>query len=233
MGRESLEVGKARRGSRSNHDFTVTLKARYVTGIILASCMSVNYLMSEEYLFEITFYPADIVFASAVELLGRCINGNESDRKITKDLNTGFQWLADPGIDKYQSVQEDHILVKTSLEYSIKTLIAIRHFSAHGQAVKKHEIDDRDYLILEKLPPLIGNGMQAYLTELTSNETLGICLARAEIEPYRSRPIVESRGNQIDVFRDDMELYPASIGNFLRNKLDWSCKRPPLLFGDI
>lgn len=211
----------------------LTLKARYVTGVILASCLCIDDLMKEDYLVEITFYPAYMVFASAVELLGRCINGNTST-KAKNDLKAGFQWLAAPQIDTYQSIQENHILIETSPQYpySIKALVALRNFSAHGQAALQLDIEDVDYLILEKMPLLIGNGMQAYLTELKSNEKLSAQLAHARIKPYRSRPILESCGPFQPGFPDDAALYPASIGNFLRDEMNWSCKERPLQLGD-
>jgi hypothetical protein len=228
----------------------LTIKARYVVGIILGACRSVSILLDEKNLISTTFYPAYVVFASAVELLGRCIDGNRTSYKTTDDLRTGFQWLCAPQATAYASVlAPNDIVVKTrNYEYPIAELVALRQFCAHGQGlyqstrVKRQPVQvadllalhnitaqgqsanqspvrDFDYLILGELPPLIGKGIEAYLTELQSVEELANRLADAGVTPFRNRPIMDSMWG----FPADADLYPTSIGNALRS-MDWTYK---------
>jgi hypothetical protein len=233
----------------SSHFSPLTIKARYVTGVMLATCRSVTILLGERQLIETTFYPAYIVFASAVELLGRCIRGNASVKGTTADLEAGLQWLASPNTPGLntpgQQVSPDRVLVATTnYTYTIKELIALRNYSAHGQGVLKSAgmpellalhnvansaaqgqaaqqpaIKDFDYLILGEMPTLLGNGVEAYLTALWSSEELANNLAHAAVTPFRNRPILDSMWN----FPADEAVYPASIGSAFR-AMDWTYK---------
>ncbi len=82
----------------------LTTKAFYVTGVILGNCRSVEILLRRENNIETTYYPAYAVFASAVELLGRCLRGNTSDTDSYKDILAGFRWLKCPDVENYDKI---------------------------------------------------------------------------------------------------------------------------------
>ena len=54
---------------------SLTVKALYLAGLIYDLSLAVNILLSSDNPVPITFYPAYGVFASTIELLGRCIRG--------------------------------------------------------------------------------------------------------------------------------------------------------------
>lgn len=140
----------------------LTIKAFYITGIILLACKSVTLLLNKSRSFQETFFPAYGVFASAIELLGRCVNGNTTSSDNSKDLTTGFKWLASPKADSYQAVLENDILIKTiNYEYRIIDLVNFRHFCAHGQAVNRLP-GEFDFYILGEMPSLMGVGIEAW-----------------------------------------------------------------------
>ncbi len=213
----------------------LTLKALYVTGLVVAICKSVTILLSADNLISATYYPAYGVFASAIELLGRCLRGDETTWKHTEDITDGFKWLASPHFDSYASVPSDHNLVSTiNYSYSITELVNLRHFAAHGQGANQAKpqedilarqdsdrlaIKDFDYFILAEMPSLIGVAIEAYLYELTFNEALAKRLARSLVTPYRNRPIFDALWS----FPITMESYPKSIGQALGD-LDWTYK---------
>jgi hypothetical protein len=199
----------------------LTLKALYVTGIVRHSCESVSILLGKGNLISTTYYPAYVVFASAIELLGRCIRGNDTPRNNTLDLETGFKWLASPSANNYQSISQDQTLISTIVnpKYSIKDLVDLRHFEAHGQAINQSSIHDFDYLLLGEMPSFVAKGMENYLSELRSSGDLCNHLAQASITPFRNRPIFDGIwGLQADVYN-----YPSSVARFIE-KQDWTDK---------
>ena len=83
-----------------NHDlggndefYPLTVKAAYVIGVIHDLCECVSLLLSPKAKVNVTYLPAYGVFASGVELLGRCINGNMTDTGSSTDLERGFRWI--------------------------------------------------------------------------------------------------------------------------------------------
>lgn len=198
----------------------LTLKALYITGLVLALCRSVNLLLSKDYLISTTYYPAYAVFASTIDLLGRCLRGNGKTKQSMQDITEGFKWLANPNFDAYGAIPKDHILVKTILyDYTIEDLVNLRNFAAHGQGANKAKIQDFDYFVLSKMPPIIGSAVQYYLHELTLNEMLAANLAKALVTPYRNRPVFDALWG----FQATMDLFPMHVGQSLYN-LDWSYK---------
>jgi hypothetical protein len=160
------------------------------------------------------------VFSTAVELLGRCVNGARAKERSTNNLISGFKWITMPQYSQYQSIGRNQKVVTTRLfSYSIDELVALRNFSAHGQAVKTNDIKDFDYFILGEMPLLMGNAVENYLSELKSSTDLAEQLARAEIFPYRNRPIFDS----LWAFNAEINSFPKSIGNAFRS-MDWTYK---------
>lgn len=93
----------------ANARFTaVEIKAFYVIGLILEICASVDCLLKADSLSEDghplayqvfrsggRYLPAFGVFASGIELLGRCLTGNNTPQ-VNENLRVGFHYLASP-----------------------------------------------------------------------------------------------------------------------------------------
>jgi len=200
----------------------LTIKALYVVGLILASCRSVSLLLNGKLLISTTYYPSYMVFSSSVELLGRCLSGNRTTRKSTNDLIDGFKWLATPKYPEYCDVSTSDRFIKTKyFTYSINDLVAIRNFTAHGQAISAG-LKQFDYLILEEFPPLLGEAVGKYLDYLSASEILASKLASASIIPYRNRPLFDS----LWATNADNLQVNSSIADLIK-ALEWSYKMPP------
>jgi hypothetical protein len=179
--------------SKGNPDFfPLTIKAAYVIGVIHSICKSVSYLLEAPNAIQTTYIPAYGVFASSIDILGRCVAGNSKDYS-KKDVEIGFKWLVSSA---YETVPVDHILIKTSnLEYTIQMLTSLRHFAAHGQATSKkidggtYQFGRIDYEILGEVLPLLADGLARYWNELMHDESLCNRLAKANIIRLRGWPI--------------------------------------------
>ena len=214
----------------------LSIKALYVTGLTLDLCLAVNILLAAENTTTITFYSAYAVFASAIELLGRCITGNATSNKTTKDLTTGFKWLANPSINLYSTVKNNDILIETrNFSYRISDLVALRHFTAHVQAKINLQLGDVDFqfpddfslhfdfdpLVLGEFPPILASAIEAYLFQLISSESLSTKLATASIKPLQSEPIFKA----VWLLISNGESFPTNAGTEIR-KMDWTYKSP-------
>ncbi len=213
--------------------YPLTVKALYVTGIIFAACRSIDILLNSTALVSTTYFSAYAIYASVVDLLGRCIRGNDTVYGSTRDITAGFQWLAQPELSSYATVPEDRLLVTTKTswgttngEYTIRELIAMRHFAAHGQASSR-DLRDFDYNILGEMPPILAKGVEEYLKALESNAEPCIQLAKACVAPYRSRPIFDILWQ----YHGRGQPFPVSVGNGLR-EFDWIYKPRAPTFDD-
>lgn len=189
------------RESNGNPGFyPLTIKGAYVIGVIHTICETVSILVKYPNGKFITYLPAYGVFASAIELLGRCINGNSTTFKNTNDLETGFKWLASSFFEDYKNsytnVPSSIVLVQTNqYKYTISNLVALRHFSAHGQATSReigngyYEFGYIDFEILRQFPPLLAKGLEKYWVKLRSDEEVCNRLANANIIALRNSPI--------------------------------------------
>lgn len=110
------------------------------------------------------------VFASAAELLGRCLSGNASTGSAN-ELRKGLQFMFPDG------------LTTSTTSYGINNLAHLRHFAAHGQAAAT--VHDIDYQVLERCPGPFGDAVERYWELLISDE--GTCgrLAQAKITPLQ------------------------------------------------
>ncbi len=203
--------------------YPLTIKAAYVVGIIHDLCESVSWLLSHPKVLETTYIPAYGVFASGVELLGRCIRGNSTTLDNANDLKMGFKWLADSATERGS---DDFILIETSRQKcSINMLTALRHFAAHGQATSNktdegaYGFGDLDYEILAKMPPLVADGLERYWTELRRSNDLCNKLANANIHSLRSWPVKKS---WILFEKDDTGVYHSIVEIF--NRFDWNIR---------
>jgi len=200
----------------------LTLKAIYVTGLILESCRAVDGLLSPKNPTPTVFYPAFAVFASAIELLGRCINGNASHRNTGNDLATGFKWLHRPDPLEFPCVSDTQEVIATkNYPYTIADLVALRNFAAHGQAINLSEIRTFDFLVLGEFPPILSRGLRGYLEALPSSEGLSTNLAKASIAPFRNNPIFQV----IWEFMSDPQAFPSKVAATI-SQVDWTYKSP-------
>ena len=211
--------------------YPLTIKAAYVVGVIHTICESVSILLKEPNAKVTTYLPAYGVFASAIELLGRCVRGNATTKKnSTKDLTTGFKWIAssffEPYKADYESVPTNVVLIQTSkYMYQISNLVALRHLAAHGQAASRN-IKDRhyefgyiDYEILAQFPHLVASGLEKYWHELQRDENLCNRLAKAKIIALRKWPVFLSwtlfEANSFGVYHSIEEIF---------NRFDWAVR---------
>lgn len=212
-----------------NADFyPLTVKAAYVVGVIHSLCQSVSILLSDEKAKLVSYIPAYGVFASGVELLGRCVRGNTGTVGSVDDLTTGFRWMAssffDDYKDDYKSVPLGIIQVQTeNYMYSISNLVALRHFSAHGQATSREVVEGGyefgyiDYELLSHMPRLLANGIEKYWNDLQTEENLCNKLAAANVIALRNWPIFLSWS----LFEADERGVYNSITEIF-NRFDWS-----------
>jgi hypothetical protein len=183
--------------------YPLTIKAAYMAGVIHTIFQSVSILLREKDAKLVSYLPAYGVFASGIELLGRCVRGNSSTRGSSKDLESGFKWLASAFFENYHAdykgVPEGVVLIQTSkYMYSISNLVALRHFAAHGQAASQevsmgaYRFGYIDYEILAHMPHLVASGMEKYWSDLQSDEDLCNNLAEAKIIALRKWPVFQS-----------------------------------------
>jgi hypothetical protein len=186
---EASEWENINRRIGGNPDFyPLTIKAAYVIGLIHDLCQSVSILLSSKVNRDITYLPAYGLFASGIDLLGRCLQGN-STTNPGNDLMNGFKWLVS---SSFTTVSDAHILTTTSLgDYPINRLVGMRHFSAHGQATPRppHSID---YELLGKMPALLADGLERYWYQLQQSDDLCNNLAKANVIPFRNWPVEKS-----------------------------------------
>ena len=212
-----LDLGKL---AQINPEFTaIEIKALYVVGLIDDICQSVAWLLKAEDAWPEKYLPAFGVFASGVDLLGRCLTGN-STPELRGNLAVGFFYLARPTLEppseRLPTVQaETTIVVKTNvLEYTVAELVALRHYSSHGQATTRNRMPGLHIELLDSFPQLIGNAMEAYWSGLKENEKFCNRLGTAMISAY---------SNRAEPLRHTLEYFskPGNTIGGLFSRLDW------------
>jgi hypothetical protein len=206
---------------QGNPDFyPLTVKGAYVIGVEHDICESVTRLLAHPSAKTTTYIPAYGVFASGIELLGRCINGNASTRGSVGDLKTGFKWLV---TNSYDSVPDNHVLITTSAgSHTIDSLTALRHFAAHGQGTANmagagaSQSGNIDFEILSRMPPLIADGLERYWNQLQRDDNLCNKLAQANVIALRNWPVLRSWS----LFERDASGKYHSITEIF-NRFDW------------
>lgn len=202
--------------------FPLTIKGAYVIGIIHQLCESVSLLLANPEKINKTYIPAYGIFASGIELLGRCVRGNQNPHGSSADLRCGFRWLRD---SNWAEVNIDNPLITTPTNgnnYTIRMLESMRHFAAHGQAAIQeangvHQFSQVDGEILNVLSPLLANSLGRYWGILMESEEYCNNLARANVVPFRGMPILES---WILFERDENGKYSSVEEIF--NRFDWA-----------
>jgi hypothetical protein len=214
--------------------YPLTIKAAYVIGVVHNICSSVSILLEDRSRWPETYVSAYGVFASAIDLLGRCLQGNTRHRAgITSDepdLLAGYQWLRQPAYPDYTSIDRAEPFLRTNNGfYSIDALMMLRHYAAHGQGTTNravYEPRDIDYGILAQMPPLLATGLEVYWNLLmpaapvTVSEQLCNRLARTDIIAFRPRPILRSWM----LFQGDGDSNGRSITDIF-SSFDWRLRR--------
>jgi hypothetical protein len=199
---EAKEWHRLNKEAWGNQHFTaITTKALYVIGIIYTICRSVDVLLDVPDARENTYIPAYGVFASGVEILGRCLRGHDAvSGAAVKNLKAGFRWLKALDYANYATVKNSDVLVKTSSDsYTIDILADMRHFANHGHATTDKEkqapytLGEFDFEILGQLRPLLISGLERYWWQVNAdwgaNQDLCTKLGKANILAFRNWPV--------------------------------------------
>ncbi len=179
----------------ANPEFTaVEIKAFYVIGLIDDICQSVSWLLTAPNAWPDCYLPAFGVFASAVDLLGRCLTGNTTT-EVQANLLVGLKYLPNPWGDPPAKTlsrvdASKTVVVRTNHnQYTISDLEALRHYSAHGQSTTRRGLPAFDIELLDPFPVLMGAAIEAYWRGLQENGELCERLAVAELLPYSNREL--------------------------------------------
>lgn len=174
----------------------VEVKAYYVFGLIHEIGQSVGYLMTAPDAWPAKYLPAISIFASAIELMGRCLTGNTTD-SVNANLRVGFYYLAHP--TEYPPPKDisdadcQKTVVKTTQAYSVADLVALRHYGAHGQATVGSGLPTVDNELLEALRDPFGTAIETYWCGLVegcgvkANTEFCIRMGEAKVVPYAGR----------------------------------------------
>lgn len=179
------------------------IKAFYVFGVIHNYCESVEWLLKfpdpgTPNPWPVTYLPAFSLCASGIELLGRCLRGDDRHSGTSgANLREGFGWLAQSRPNN--ASRPGVVAVTNYAEYEVNALVHLRHFTAHGQALTARSRSDSsryvfqsiDIELLDSFPQLIGNAMERYWTSLREDREACENLASAGVIPLRSEPILE------------------------------------------
>ncbi len=229
------------KNSIANPGFTpVEIKGFYVLGLILEICESVDCLLKANSLsgkshplaYQVfasggRHLPAFGIFASSIELLGRCLTGNGTI-DVNKNLNVGFHYLAKPDpAPLLDNIPMEIHVVNTTRPYSIQDLIDLRNYAAHGQStvgeqdasgkkrVPKSNLPGIERELFDKLPHKMGQAIDVYWIALVNDGEQCRRLAKARIDPYNNR--IGPLKHVISYFG---QIPPQSAGS-LFNRFNW------------
>jgi len=141
------------------------IKGAYIVGLIDDISRGVEHLLQADGAWPELYLPAFGLFASSVDLLGRCLTGNET-LQTNENLRVGFWYLfhCSPQAP-LKSVSGNailqQILSSQGISYSIEDLVFLRNYCAHGQAARG-QIPGIDNKLLENFPQLIGTAMETF-----------------------------------------------------------------------
>ena len=168
--------------------FPLTIKASYVFGVIHDICESADWLLKHPQSWPITYPSAFGLCAASMELLGRCLRGNQGTGGNSKDLRAGFEWLKSSS--PKDGISPSAIAITSYNQYDVDQLVTLRHFTLHGQATRqKGKVIALDIELLAGFPWLIGNAMERYWDQLLNSNDYCEKLACANVIPLRSDPI--------------------------------------------
>ena len=178
--------------AKGNRDFTpIEIKAFYVIGLISDICLGVDWLLKAPDAWPNKYLPAFALFASGVDLFGRCLTGN-SDPRLGDNLRVGFHYLARPNpqppATAISPTDLATIVVTINIcPYTVQELVDLRNYSAHGQATVKGQLPGLHCELLDTFPKLMGDAMEVYWKGLQTNKEYCNRMASAKLEPYSDR----------------------------------------------
>ena len=166
------------------------IKGYYLIGLIDDICQSVQCLLKAEKAWPEKYFPAFGLFASGVDLLGRCLTGNRT-LCVNENLRVGFWYLfhpsATPPPKALSADKAAALLLSTpTLSYTVHDLVALRHYSSHGQAASK-VLPSIDNQLLAQLPRPLGDAIETYWSALPNHAEYRRRLGDALIDPYANR----------------------------------------------
>jgi hypothetical protein len=194
----------------------LTIKAAYVIGIIHQLCESITLLLKNpaikihawlmyeisEDVWSTTYLPAYLLFASSIEIMGRCIRGElKEGRRSADSLKTGFKWLKCPyfkntSLFSHNETIDDinPIITTKKAGYTLSDLVNLRNYSAHGQSgiIITEKYLTRDLELLAVLPILLADALETYWNLLQHDKEACHHLAYANISPFGGQPILKS-----------------------------------------
>ena len=177
--------------AEANPIFTpIEIKAYYVIGLIDDICQCVQCLVRADKGWPEKYLPAFSLFASAVDLLGRCLTGNRT-LDVNENLRVGFWYLFYPTLEPSprsldRATAAAVLFTTPSFSYTVDGLVALRHYSAHGQAVGDN-LPGVDNKLLERFPKQMGVAIETYWSALQENVEYCHRLGDALIDPYANR----------------------------------------------
>jgi hypothetical protein len=175
----------------SNKFTALEIKAFYIVGLLYEIFQCVELLLQSEDAWETKYLPAFSLFASGIDLFGRCLAGN-STFDLNSNLAIGFYYLVNhsaviPPKGISTPDQRKIVVVETNAaKYSISHLISIQNFSAHGQATNQN-IPVLHVELLDSFPQKIGDSIETYWRGLQKEKELCERLGNARIDPYNNR----------------------------------------------
>ncbi len=175
----------------ANAIFTpVEIKAYYVIGLLDDICQSVQCLAKADKAWPEKYMPALGLFASAVDLFGRCLTGNTT-LQVNENLRVGFWYLfhfsaSAPPKSLRPSEAASVVVATPQLSYTVDDLVALRHYSAHGQAARP-DLASVDNELLAQFPKPLGDAVETYWTALQNDAEYCRRLGDALIDPYANR----------------------------------------------
>lgn len=145
----------------------VTIKAAYVIELIYQMFEGAESLIRDSASSSVKFLSALGVVASAIELLGKCLQGSEEPWADSPDcLKSGLRWLLKPDLSRTSGTGQDSPFTVTSKSttYTIDDLMKLRNFSAHGQATtgETNLPWTLDPELLIEFPNKMGDGINHY-----------------------------------------------------------------------
>jgi len=157
-----------------------TAKALYAFGMMRHLIESAGWALTHRPPYQCFYISAYLLSCGAIELLGRCISGDDrEDKGSGSRLRCGLRQIAALSQD---SDDEQVVVITNHWRYTVGDCVALRNFCAHGASVGHARIDVE--LVDEILKKLSG-AMDDYWNQLvaSANSEPGENLSRAAIAP--------------------------------------------------
>jgi hypothetical protein len=155
-------------------------KALYAFGMMRHLIESAGWALTHKPPYQCFYISAYLLSCGAIELLGRCVSGDESeDRGAGRRLRCGLRRIA----SLPQDSDDTSVVVATNhWHYTIGNCVALRNFCAHGASAGEVTIDVE---LVDEILKKLSNAMDDYWGQLVTpvNNDLRESLSRAAIAP--------------------------------------------------